>query len=96
MHNIEAEEFESGYLEDYIDAVSDGFMTPVQFRVDVVYKNDRVIESFRSDVDIEDVNNPTVRDYRDVVDEAITWVDEQFVRKTRSVNLSSPVQRLAA
>ncbi|WP_242688269.1 hypothetical protein [Photorhabdus stackebrandtii] len=55
-----------------------------------------MIESFRSDVDIEYVNNPTLRDYRDVVDEAITWVDEQFVLKTRSVSLSSPVQRLAA
>ncbi|WP_118985656.1 hypothetical protein [Photorhabdus sp. CRCIA-P01] len=96
LHNIDAEEFESGYLEDYIDEVSDGLMTPVQFQVDVVYKNGCVIESFRSDVDIENVNNPTLKDYRDVVDEAITWVDEQFVLKTRSVSLSSPVQRLAA
>ncbi|KMW74172.1 hypothetical protein TI10_08135 [Photorhabdus luminescens subsp. luminescens] len=96
LHNIDAEEFESWYLEDYIDEVSDGLMTPVQFQVDVVYKNGCVIESFRSDVDIENVNNPTLKDYRDVVDEAITWVDEQFVLKTRSVSLSSPVQRLAA
>ncbi len=96
LHNIEAEEFESGYLEDYIDAVSDGLMTPVQFRVDVVYKNDRVIASFRSDVDIEDVNNPTVRDYRDVVDEAITWVDGQFVRKTHRESTITPIRKLAA
>ncbi|KAA1195685.1 hypothetical protein [Photorhabdus heterorhabditis] len=95
LHNIEAEEFESGYLEEYIDDVSDGLMTPVQFQVDVVYKNGRVIESFRSDVDIENVNNPTLKDYRNVVDEAITWVHEQFVLKTRLVSLFSPVHRLA-
>ncbi|MGV8003325.1 hypothetical protein QPK14_14905 [Photorhabdus temperata subsp. temperata] len=96
LHNIEAEEFESGYLEEYIDAVSDGFMTPVQFRVDVVYKNDRVIESFRSDIDIEDVNNPTLRDYREVMDEAITWVHEQFVRKTHPESTITPIRKLAA
>ncbi|ERT10809.1 hypothetical protein [Photorhabdus temperata] len=96
LHNIEAEEFESGYLEDYIDEVSDGFMTPVQFRVDVVYKNDRVIESFRSDIDIKDVNNPTLRDYREVMDEAITWVHEQFVRKTHPESTITPIRKLAA
>ncbi|WP_248000696.1 hypothetical protein [Photorhabdus hindustanensis] len=62
----------------------------------MVYKNDRVIESFRSDVDIEDVNNPTVRDYRDVVDEAITWVDEQFVLKTHPESTITPIRKLAA
>ncbi|WP_445494818.1 hypothetical protein [Photorhabdus sp. SF281] len=96
LHNIDAEEFESGYLEEYIDAVSDGLMTPVQFQVDVVYKNDRVIESFRSDIDIEDVNNPTLRDYREVMDEAITWVHEQFVRKTHPESTIAPIRKLAA
>ncbi|KER03584.1 hypothetical protein LGZ99_16915 [Photorhabdus temperata] len=96
LDNIVVEEFAPEYISQYIDRVADGIFTPVEFRADVVYCNGIMMEIFRLDRDIEDIDHPNLQDYREVVDEAISWVREQFVPGTRSVSMAAPVQRLAA
>ncbi|ENR3229922.1 hypothetical protein ACEVDO_000938 [Salmonella enterica] len=80
--------YDEASLEDYLEEIMAGNLTPVRFEVRVMYHNDSELNVFTRDTDVIDFEHPHVSDWRDVVSEALDWI-----RQERTMLVQRPVPR---
>lgn len=95
IDEIDVLEFNPDYIVSWVDKVADSLFTPVCFVVNVHYKNDNVIETFRWDCEVDDINKLTRKDFGEATDQAIAWIRDQFDQPAIDQPVPRP-QRLAA
>ncbi|EKS6154167.1 hypothetical protein QCB07_002282 [Salmonella enterica] len=95
IDEIDILEFNPEYIVSWVDRVADGLFTPVCFVVNVHYKNGILLESFTWDSEVDNIHRLTGSDYGEAMNQAISWVREQFEQPVK--DLPVPQQpRLAA
>lgn len=87
--------YDDASLEDYLEEIMAGNLTPVRFEVRVIYRNDVELNVFTRDTDVIDVEHPHVSDWQDVVSEALDWIRQERTSLTL-IPLTRPVLKLAA
>ncbi|EDO1895624.1 hypothetical protein CT850_13475 [Salmonella enterica] len=87
--------YDDASLEDYLEEIMAGNLTPVRFEARVLYHNDSELNVFTRDTDVIDVDSPHVSDWQDVVSEALDWIREERATLSR-IPSPRPVLKLAA
>jgi len=87
--------YDDASLEDYLEEIMAGNLTPVRFEARVIYRNDSELNVFTRDTDVIDAVNPHVSDWRDVVSGALDWIRQERTSLVE-LPLSRPVLKLAA
>ena len=87
--------YDDASLEDYLEEIMAGNLTPVRFEVRVIYRNDTELNVFRRDADVIDVEHPHVSDWQDVVSEALDWIRQERTSLVE-IPLTRPALKLAA
>ncbi|EHU7154834.1 hypothetical protein KZK20_002285 [Salmonella enterica] len=87
--------YDDASLEDYLEEIMAGNLTPVRFEVRVIYRNDVELNVFTRDTDVIDVGHPHVSDWQDVVSEALDWIRQERTSLTL-IPSTRPVLKLAA
>ncbi|EJE4779475.1 hypothetical protein M4586_001303 [Salmonella enterica] len=87
--------YDEASLEDYLEEIMAGNLTPVRFEVRVIYHNDSELNVFTRDTDVTDPEHPRVSDWRDVVSEALDWIRQERASLNKITTLR-PVLKLAA
>ncbi|EKH6662515.1 hypothetical protein O8D32_000679 [Salmonella enterica subsp. enterica serovar Muenchen] len=87
--------YDDASLEDYLEEIMAGNLTPVRFEVRVIYHNDSELNVFTRDTDVTDPAHPRVSDWRDVVSEALDWIRQERTRLVQRA-VPRPVLKLAA
>lgn len=87
--------YDDASLEDYLEEIMAGNLTPVRFEVRVIYRNDSELNVFTRDTDVIDLEHPHVSDWQDVVSEALDWIRQERTSLTL-IPSPRPVLKLAA
>lgn len=87
--------YDDASLEDYLEEIMAGNLTPVRFEVRVIYRNDSELNVFTRDTDVIDLEHPHVSDWQDVVSEALDWIRQERTSLTLMPS-PRPVLKLAA
>ncbi|EIK0449543.1 hypothetical protein LJS90_001055 [Salmonella enterica] len=87
--------YDDASLEDYLEEIMAGNLTPVRFEVRVIYRNESELNVFTRDTDVIDLEHPHVSDWQDVVSEALDWIRQERLSLSQKP-LSRPVLKLAA
>ncbi|MJZ42517.1 hypothetical protein DS487_16770 [Salmonella enterica subsp. enterica] len=87
--------YDDASLEDYLEDIMAGNLTPVRFEVRVIYRNDSALSVFTRDTDVTDPEHPHVSDWQDVVREALDWIRQERTSLAERP-LTRPVLKLAA
>lgn len=87
--------YDDASLEDYLEEIMAGNLTPVRFEARVIYRNESELNVFTHDTDVIDVDSPHVSDWRDVVSEALDWIRAERATLSK-IPSSRPVLKLAA
>ncbi|ECN3177752.1 hypothetical protein YU91_00800 [Salmonella enterica subsp. enterica serovar Newport] len=87
--------YDDASLEDYLEEIMAGNLTPVRFEVRVIYRNDSELNVFRRDTDVIDVEHPHVSDWQNVVSEALDWIRQERTSLVE-IPLTRPALKLAA
>lgn len=86
--------YDDASLEDYLEEIMAGNLTPVRFEVRVIYRNDSELSVFTRDTDVIDLEHPHVSDWQDVVSEALDWIRQERTSLTL-IPSPRPVLKLA-
>ncbi|ECO1040204.1 hypothetical protein AA439_20865 [Salmonella enterica subsp. enterica serovar Newport] len=78
--------YDDASLEDYLEEIIAGNLTPVRFEARVLYHNDSELNVFTRDTDVIDTEHPHVSDWQTVVSEALDWI-----RQERALLVQRPV-----
>lgn len=87
--------YDDASLEDYLEEIMAGNLTPVRFEARVLYHNDSELNVFARDTDVIDVEHLHVSDWQDVVSEALDWIRQERDSLNRITTLR-PELKLAA
>ncbi|ECE7752245.1 hypothetical protein EUW85_23630 [Salmonella enterica subsp. enterica serovar Ngili] len=87
--------YDDASLEDYLEEIMAGNLTPVRFEARVLYHNDSELNVFARDTDVTDVEHLHVSDWQDVVSEALDWIRQERDSLNRITTLR-PELKLAA
>lgn len=87
--------YDDASLEDYLEEIMAGNLTPVRFEVRVIYRNESELNVFTRDTDVTDLEHPHVSDWQDVVSEALDWIRQERTSLTL-IPSPRPVLKLAA
>lgn len=87
--------YDDASLEDYLEEIMAGNLTPVRFEARVLYHNDSELNVFTRDTDVIDVEHPHVSDWQTVVSEALDWIRQERASLNKITTLR-PTLKLAA
>ncbi|ELG0130193.1 hypothetical protein RAS78_001517 [Salmonella enterica] len=88
-------EYDDASLEDYLEEIMAGNLTPVRFESRVLYHNDSELNVFTRDTDVIDAEHPHVSDWQTVVSEALYWIRQERASLNK-ITTQRPILKLAA